>query len=274
MAALSEMIGKLGLKNRPVCIHASMRSFDPRLRATDLISAFLDSGCTLLVPTFSYFFEMNAPDEDQPARNGMDYALDVGSSDRFYDENKNALSIEDMGTFPAAVLARTDRVRGDHPLNSFAAVGNLANELITGQDWEDVYAPLRRLTELDGKLLLMGTDLTSLTFVHYAESLAGRELFIRWARSANHQAARARTGSCSVAFNQLAPDIAPFGTELTVQSSLWRVFPTEPSLEALVGRIIGDPGITHCGDDYCMRCQDAVAGGPSADDRRSSKTNS
>jgi aminoglycoside N3'-acetyltransferase len=266
MTALSELIRQLGLKDCPVCIHSSMRSFDPRLRTTDLISAFLDSGCTLLVPTFSYFYEVNAPDEDQPARNGIDYALNVSSSDRIYDENKNALSVEDMGTFPAAVLAQSDRVRGYHPLNSFAAVGNLASELIAGQDWEDVYAPLRRLTELDGKLLLMGTDLTALTFIHYAESLAGRELFVRWARNANHQAARARTGSCSRAFNQLVPDIAPFGTELLVQNSLWQVFPAESALEALVGSIIRDPGITHCGDDCCLRCQDAVAGGPSAND--------
>ena len=266
MPTLSELIKKLGLRNRPVCIHSSMRSFEPRLRTTDLVSALLDSGCTLLVPTFSYFFEISAPDEDQPARNGMDYTRKPGASQRIYDQNQNALSVEDMGAFPAAVLARSDRERGNHPLNSFAAVGHLANELIAGQGWEDVYAPLRRLTELDGKLLLMGTDLTSLTFIHYAELLAGRELFIRWAWNVNHQPARARTGSCSKAFNQFAPALAPFSTERTVQNSLWQVFPAESSLEAIVRGITRDPGITHCGDRHCLRCQDAVAGGPFADD--------
>jgi aminoglycoside 3-N-acetyltransferase len=272
MPTLSELIKKLDLKNRPVCIHASMRSFEPRLRTKDLISAFLDSGCTLLVPTFSYFFEINAPEQDQPARNGMDYARKLGSSARIYDQNQNALSVEDMGAFSAAVLACRGRVRGNNPLNSFTAVGNLADELIAGQSWKDVYAPLRRLTELDGKLLLMGTDLTSLTFIHYAELRAGRELFIRWAWNANHQPARARTGSCSRAFNQFVPELAPFSTALPVQNSLWQVFPTESSLEALVGSITRDPGITHCGDSHCLRCQDGVAGGPFSDDPAASAT--
>ncbi len=266
MPDLCELIEKLGLKNRPVCIHSSMRSFDPRLSTTDLISAFLDSGCTLLVPTFSYFFEINAPAQDQPARNGMDYSRRLESSERIYDQNQNALSVEDMGTFSAAVLDCSGRVRGNHPLNSFTALGHLANELISGQGWEDVYAPLRSLAELGGKLLLMGTDLTSLTFIHYAEMLAGRDLFIRWAWDANHQSARARTGSCSRAFNQLAPALAPFSIELPFQNSLWQVFPTESSLGALKGSIARDPEITHCADNRCLRCQDAVAGGPVTND--------
>jgi aminoglycoside 3-N-acetyltransferase len=202
----------------------------------------------------------------------MDYTRKLRSSERIYDQNRNALSVEDMGTFSAAVLACRDRVRGNHPLNSFAAIGTLANELTNGQDWEDVYAPLRKLTELGGKLLLMGTDLTSLTFIHYAESLAGRKLFIRWAWNANHQPARARTGSCSRAFNQLTPALAPCSIALPVQNSLWQVLPTESSLEALVGAITRDPGITHCGDSRCLRCQDAIAGGPLADDHEVSTT--
>ena len=53
----------------------------------------------------------------------------------------------DMGAIPAAVLAMPGRVRGNHPLCSFAAIGPLADELVAAQQPLHVFAPLRALAE-------------------------------------------------------------------------------------------------------------------------------
>jgi aminoglycoside 3-N-acetyltransferase len=86
-----------------------------------------------------------------------------------------------MGAIPAAVVTREGRARGVHPLNSFSALGPRADELIRDQTAIDVYAPFEHLREMGGSVVMMGVGLDSMTLLHYAEQLAGRALFIRWA---------------------------------------------------------------------------------------------
>src|SRR5262245_33094712 len=55
-------IDVLGLGGLPVCLHSSLRSFGTLDGGPDtLIDAFVSSGCTLLVPTFSYHYEQPPP---------------------------------------------------------------------------------------------------------------------------------------------------------------------------------------------------------------------
>jgi aminoglycoside 3-N-acetyltransferase len=179
-----------------------------------------------------------------------------------YHQEENDLSVRDMGSFPAAVLAMEARVRGNHPLNSFAAIGVRADELTNEQSWEDVYAPLRKLVELDGKLLMMGTDLTSLTFIHYAEQVAGRMPFIRWAVDSSGETRRARIGSCSRAFNNLQLSIEHLRKNASFRQSKCQLLPAGETLNILVEAINNNPNITHCKDNMCLRCSSAVMGGP------------
>ncbi|MEM7018672.1 MAG: hypothetical protein AAF512_15190, partial [Pseudomonadota bacterium] len=62
------------LANKPVCVHASMRSFKAqRYQANEIIDTLLGLGCTVVAPTFTYGFEQPAPIHDRPARNGWNY---------------------------------------------------------------------------------------------------------------------------------------------------------------------------------------------------------
>jgi hypothetical protein len=88
---------------------------------------------------------------------------------------------DDMGALPAAVLARPGRVRGDHQLSSFTAIGPLAEQLMRDQAPLHVFAPLEALTDTGGVVLLMSVGLDSTTLLHLAEQRAGRTLFRRWA---------------------------------------------------------------------------------------------
>jgi aminoglycoside 3-N-acetyltransferase len=153
------------------------------------------------------------------------------------------------------------RVRGNHPLNSFSAIGPLASDLIERQQPNDVYAPLERLAELHGAVVMMGVGLTSMTLIHLAERLAGRTLFRRWANDHDGRAMMVEVGSCSTGFDAFDSVLTPLEQRTTVGESLWRIFPAGPALAAATQAIRQNPGITHCGKPEC-RCNDAVLGGP------------
>lgn len=267
---IEEAIDVLGLSGSVVCCHASMRSFSENIRTEALIDAFLAAGITLVVPTFSYHFEVPPPDRDQPANNGMSYDR---TFDRILDRNRpvhesrfqpheNSLSQRAMGALPATVLAQAGRIRGNHPLNSFSAIGPLAETVIGTQTPLDVYAPFRRLLDLNGKILMCGTDTTSMTFIHYAEQMAGQRLFIRWALTPAGKTIRVRVGGCSNGFRKLMPVVAGIATTFNCLGSTFMALDAQAALGKLIDTIRDDPGITHCSDAACERCNDAMAGGP------------
>ena len=167
-----------------------------------------------------------------------------------------------MGAIPAVLLARTARRRGAHPLNSFAALGPLAAELIDGQSPFDVYTPLARLCELGGALVLAGVDLTSATLVHLAEGDSGRELFRRWALDARGALVECRVGSCSNGFGKLEPLLGTLRADAMVGTSPWRCYDATEALALATRALRDDPSLTDCGRQTCLRCRDSIAGGP------------
>lgn len=258
-------IHNLQLVDRVVCVHASLRSFGHVIGgASTVVQALLDAGCTLLVPTFSYTFAIAPPPTLQVARNGWEYGHHYGpraEKGKVYTTTTQEIDA-DMGAIPAAVLKFSDSVRGNHPLNSFSAVGPQAATLIAGQQPLDVYAPLRALVEAEGYVLLMGVTLESMTLLHHAEQVAGRVAFRRWAHDPQGQPQMVEAGSCSDGFEQLAPLLQPWPRALKVGQSQWQLFPAAPTLAAAAAAIRENPHITHCGRADCERCRDAMLGGP------------
>jgi aminoglycoside 3-N-acetyltransferase len=258
----------LDLSGRPLCVHASLRSFGSvEGGAQALIDGLLAEGCTIIVATFSYNEYSEPPPSDlRPARNGSDYAAFGGSSTRrIYRPSSQAIDRTDIGAIPATVLAMPGRVRGDHPLNSFTAVGPLAEALIVGQSPKNVYAPLAGIAEADGCVVLMGVSLDKMTLIHLAEKQAGRNLFVRWANGREGRPRAVLVGGDSDGFVKLEPVLATLCQERRVGDSLWRVFPAAATLAAATQAIRDNPKITHCGDPGCARCRDAILGGPILD---------
>lgn len=258
----------LGLDGRPVCVHGSPRSFGyVEGGAATVVDGLLAQARTVLALAFSTdTFAVAPPPDQRPERNGSDYAR-TGSAPghgRVYTPVSDQIE-RGLGAIPAAVLARAGRKRGDHPLNSFAAVGPLARQLIAGQTGDRVYAPLEALAEERGAVLLIGVGLTSMTLLHLAEERAGRTLFRRWANGPDGRPRMVQAGGCSDGFGRLAPVLAPFQQETRVGASRWLAFPAAAALRAAVAAIRADPSITHCGNRACERCNDAVLGGPILD---------
>jgi aminoglycoside 3-N-acetyltransferase len=164
-----------------------------------------------------------------------------------------------MGAIPVYVLHKAGRMRGDHPLDSFTAIGPLASQLVEGQSAEDVYAPVRVLEQLGGYVVMMGVGLNRLTALHHAERLVGRPLFRLWAKGADGQLVQARLGGCSEGFVNFDPVLSPIERQIRVGQSLWRIFPVGPMLALAVAAIRANPTITHCGNAGCEECNTNVS---------------
>ncbi len=251
-----------GLEGRTVVIHGSLRSFgDVDGGAQAVMRSFLDCGCTVIVPTFSYECQVDAPPEIRLEGNADPPANPDSYSPIGFWPAMTFVSKE-MGALPAWVAATAGRHRGNHPLNSFAALGPEADSIISGQSPSDVYSPLEAAVERAGAVALLGVGLTSMTMLHLAEHNAGRSLLVRWARLDSGSEVPARTGSCSRGFENFADCLSPAESELDVGHSRWRVFDATTALDLATRRILVDPQITVCDDAACERCAAMVAGGP------------
>lgn len=258
-------VERLGLSGRAVCVHSSLRSFG-RLEggAATVVDGLLAEGCTVVVPTFSWRAFAVRPSRARPPRNGWDYnsgRSESAGENRIYSTDTAEIDAH-MGAVPAAVVARRGRVRGDHPLCSFSAVGPLADELISKQQPLRVWGALEALCEHDGVVVLMGVGLSKMTLLHRAEQEAGRAPFRRWGNGPEGTPIEVQAGGCSGGFGNFEPVLAPLERQTKVGPSVWRVFPAEAAVGAAARAIRRDPMITHCGDPGCGRCRDAVAGGP------------
>jgi aminoglycoside 3-N-acetyltransferase len=263
---LRRAVQTVGAAGRPVAVHASLQSFGHvHGGGRTVVEALLAERCTVLVPSFSQVYAVAPLPHQRPPRNASDYSFwppTMPGDDRIYTPASNELDRGSMGAVPAAVVERSDRQRGNHPLNSFSAVGPLAPALIEEQAPLDVYAPLRRLAELDGLVILMGVRPDRMTLLHLAEQRAGRRMFRRWANGPEGHPIMVERGGCSSGFTRLEPILAPLLCKAQVGQSRWLVYPARASLEAATEAIREDPELTHCATPTCILCQDAIAGGP------------
>ncbi len=280
---LIEVIQAVSLAGSVVELHSSLSSFGHLEGGADtLIRAFLGQGCTLVVPTFIYDGSVPPPPGRQLQQNGWGETEIFELEDIEAYDKKSRRAAREMGVIPARLLEMEGRARGDHPLNSFAALGPLADELIATQSPLDVYGPLKAICNLPSArlprqlraggiahrrheaawLALVGVDLTKATPIHLAEEMAGRRLFRRWTRNADGAPQESAVGSCSEGFNNVAPAVREIETTITVGQSKWRLYPFRAFIDTVTTAIQQDPQITHCADPNCARCNDAVRGGP------------
>jgi aminoglycoside 3-N-acetyltransferase len=260
-------IRALGLSGRSVAVHASLSSFGHvRGGAQTVIDGVLAEGCTMMVPAFTGRYIVPLPPEMQLPRNGREYPpvtyLPTEIESEIYDSKVDEIDRHRMGAIPEAVVKRSGRARGNHPLCSFAALGSEAQALVRDQSPLKVFAPFAALAERDGWVILMGVGLERMTLLHLAEKRAGRNLF-RWgALDLEGERVYVTGGGCSSGFPNLTPYLAPWSQQVQVGASCWWAFPAAKTLQIASAIIRRQPTVTHCGSPACRSCHDAVRGGP------------
>ena len=261
---ISEAADRMDLSGKSIMVHSSFRSFGPIPGGPQaVIDGLLKRGCTVMVPTFSMVYEIAPPDGDHILRNGIDYETyrkDISDSNMIYRSDSNEVG-DSMGAIPKCLLSINGRYRGNHPRCSFAAVGPKAEELIAAQSPFDGNGPIKKLSDLNGLVVLMGVGLSRMTALHKAEEMSGRKPFIRWVNGVDGKPIRVDFGSCSDGFDNLGPVLNSIENRTRVGSSLWRVFPVTETLRLAADAMINNPMIANCGRD-CLRCEDVIAGGP------------
>ncbi|MEE1768257.1 AAC(3) family N-acetyltransferase [Streptomyces sp. JV185] len=175
-SGLAGQLSELGVEPGGVLlVHASMRAVGPvaggvRAMAGALRDALGAEG-TLVVPAFT-------PENSDTSAHYLDRVR--GLDDRAREAVRDSMPPFDpvtsaapsMGSLAEAVRLGEGAVRSDHPQTSFAAIGPLAQKLLSGHRpdchlGED--SPLAGLYELRAQVLLLGTGFGTCTAFHLGE---------------------------------------------------------------------------------------------------------
>ena len=249
-AALDE----LELDNRPVIAHTSLKSFGPiQGGAETVMEAILASVRGLIMPAFTYK-TMILP-QVGPPNNGLSYGTQLDLN-RMAEPFHYDMSVDPLiGTLPETLRQDHRAMRTSHPILSFAGV-NVSNTL-NAQTIYNPFAPIGALADQDGWVLLLGVDHTVNTSIHYAEKLAGRRRFVRWALTKNRVIECPEFPGCSDGFEAIRPDIEHITRRVEVGDSFIEAIPLHPMLQAVEARIKSEPLALLCQRDECARC-DAI----------------
>ncbi len=257
---LLQGLQRLGVEpGKPVICHTSLRAFgEVRGGADALLGALLAIFPRLMAPTHTYQ-TMLIPEEG-PADNGITYGngKDLNAMAVFFTPDLPADPL--MGVLPERLRQHSQARRSSHPILSFAGVG--VDAALNAQSLADPLAPLGVLLEQDGWVLLLGVDHSVNTSIHYAEKLAGRRQFVRWALTPGGVAECPGFPGCSLGFEQAAPLLAPFTRETTVGNARVRAVPLAEMIPALTRLIEHDPLALLCSNADCERCNAVRAAVP------------
>ncbi|MBN1265702.1 MAG: AAC(3) family N-acetyltransferase [Anaerolineales bacterium] len=215
-----------------------------------MLAALLESCESLITPAFTPQ-TMIIP-EVGPDHNAIRYG-------QHYEHNRQAdffnpalSSTAFLEPFVSIVRSHPQAVRSDHPLLSF--VGIHAEKMLESQSVLSPFEPIRTLAELDGDILLIGTDHTANTSIHYAEQVAGRRSFTRWALT--HAGAVTCPGypGCPEGFNALRPQLDAIVRSANLGSTMVSLIPARDLIQAVVGWIHVEPAALLCSNPDCEFC--------------------
>ncbi len=242
---------KLGLSHTPVIAHASLKSFGQvRGGAETLVAAALESAWALVMPTFTYK-TMITP-ETGPENNGIVYGSDRDLNRMAEPFTPDLPADKLMGILPETLRRHPRAHRSSHPILSFAGVN--ADKFLAAQSLEEPLGPIRALAETDGWVLLLGVDHTVNTSIHYAELVAGRRQFIRWALLPDRIIECPGFPGDSAGFDVIAPDLIRDARQVLIGQALVRALPLRKLIEVVGARLKTDPLALLCDQTNCQRC--------------------
>lgn len=245
----------LGLgRDQPVIAHASLSAFgEVRGGAETLLGVLLNTVNTVIMPTFTYR-TMLIPEEG-PEGNASVYGSgkDTNRMAEFYQPEMQADTL--MGTVAETLRRRPKAERSSHPILSFTGVNAAAP--LQAQTLAEPMAPIGKLTAQEGWVVLLGVDHTVNTSIHYAEKLAGRKQFIRWALTPQGVKECPGFPGCSDGFEVVASRLSACTRKVSLGSASIQAVPLLELVKNVQEMISEDPLAMLCARPVCERC-DAV----------------
>jgi aminoglycoside 3-N-acetyltransferase len=243
--------------SQPVIVHASLSSVgEIRGGAETVLGALLSIAKGVMAPTFTYK-TMIIP-ETGPADNAYPYGTGAKQNSMAEYFLPDMPADPTMGILSETVRKYPNARRSNHPILSFAGIN--VNDAIAAQSLEEPLAPIRVLSEENGTVLLIGVNHTVNSSIHYAEKLAGRKQFTRWALTPQGIRQCPGFGGCSDGFEQAAPYLEPVTRTTRVGNATLRAISLSVSNSILSTLIEEQPLALLCGrgDERCETVRRSV----------------
>jgi aminoglycoside 3-N-acetyltransferase len=242
----------MGLKREtPTIAH-----IDPSLRdnikggTATLMGALLSKIDNIMLPAFTYS-TMLVP-EDGPDNNNMEYGK---SSSENLDASifshtlpsvlGNQAEIDVLKTFPGSY-------RSSHPIFSFYGLG--LDSVLLDHSPQKPYQPIKKMMGMGGWIGLFGAKSSQNFSIHYAEFLASRKQFLRWALSPDGIIECPNFPGCSDGFHKLTYYIQDEIREVQLESTKFSAIPLISLVNSAVALLKEDPFALLCNDLQCTRC--------------------
>lgn len=241
----------LSLNRVPVLAHVSLSAFGEVRGGVDtMLGALISSVGGLMMPAFTYN-TMIIPEEG-PEDNGIAYGSghDLNRMAEFYQPDMPVDKM--MGETAEALRKYPQAVRSMHPVLSFSGLG--VDAALHKQTLCNPLAPIGALAEQGGWILLMGVDQRVNTSIHYAEKLAGRKQFTRWALTSSGIAEFAGFPGCSLGFEKAASLLRGISHTATIGSGRVIALPMQPTFIVIKQLLFENPLALLCDLPDCERC--------------------
>ena len=251
-AELKSAFEELGLANNPVIAHASLKKLGlVHGGAETVLHTMLDSFGAVVMPTHTY--QTMVTPKVGPPNNGIKY-------DKETDTNKvtaepfhpDMPADKMMGILPEVLRSHPSTMRTSHPILSFAGVR--ADAALDTQTLYDPLAPIGALAEQDGWVLLIGVDHTVNTSIHYAEKLAGRKQFIRWALARDRVVECPNFPGDSSGFQAIEEHVKADTRRVEIGKAYIQAVPLKRLFDEVVISIKKNPLALLCERMDCERC--------------------
>jgi len=244
---------RLGLAEKPVIVHAALKPFGSIEGGPEtVLHAMLPAFKSIIMPTFTYM-TMVTP-QVGPSNNGIQYGTDKDLNKMAQPFKRNMQADVMMGALSETVRIHPGSKRTLHPILSFSGIH--ADEFLDTQTLAEPLAPIGALAEADGWVVLINVGHDVNTSIHYAEKLAGRRQFVRWALLPDRIVECPNFPGDSSGFTAIDKYIQPDTRRVDIGNAFIQAVPLK-RLFSVVGEMIKkDPLALLCDRLDCDRCND------------------
>jgi len=116
------------------------------------------------------------------------------------------------------------------------------------------YLPIKKLSNLGGWVVLIGADPSQNFSIHYAEFLAGRKQYLRWALTPDGIFSCPHFPGCPNGFHKLDYPLQEELRITMVENMRLCAIPLETMIRTAVALLKEDPFSLLCNDLQCKRC--------------------